>query len=310
VTSLARAEREFGTTARLEFYDWEANALTPNGHTVASQLAGQDPSAVLISQGTGSIPPGASPAGSMSLYAAVKLASRQPVEASSNNARVGSEYYLFGNGGSTACAAAAHYYGVAAAAPGTHCLLAGPDANAGDLIGGLPPGVSGGQQLAVKQGTVILQAMPSSPSGPPSLADPTSQFYVLKDHVALFGNEITNPRQSTDAVGRTDVQFGFTPTGAKEFRTLTAQITRRGALVSGLGQMLNQHFAVALDTQLVTVPFIDFKQYPDGLPATHGADIPGGLTRASARELAIDLRLGALPVNLRLIFAKRLSTSR
>ena len=38
VQDIARAEKQVGTTARLEFYDWEANALTPNGKTVASQL--------------------------------------------------------------------------------------------------------------------------------------------------------------------------------------------------------------------------------------------------------------------------------
>ena len=31
VQDIARAEKQVGTTARLEFYDWEANALTPNG---------------------------------------------------------------------------------------------------------------------------------------------------------------------------------------------------------------------------------------------------------------------------------------
>ena len=51
VKDIARAEKQVGTTARLEFYDWEANALTPNGKTVASQLQTQDPNAVEISQG-------------------------------------------------------------------------------------------------------------------------------------------------------------------------------------------------------------------------------------------------------------------
>jgi SecD/SecF fusion protein len=309
VTDLARAEREFGTTARLEFYDWEANALTPSGHTVASRLQAQDASALRISQGSGNLPPGAPNAGGMPLYDAVKLASKQPAEASSTNARVGSEYYLFGNGGSTACAAAARYHGVAAAAPGRHCLLAGPDATAGELIGALPPGVgvAEGQRFAVKQGTVVLEAMSSSLSSAPRFADPASRFYVLNDKVALFGNEIRNPRQSTDSGGSPGVELGFTPAGAKEFQNVTAQIARRGALVSGLGETLEQHFAVALDTQLITVPFIDFKQLPDGLPAAHGTMIPGGLSRASARELATELRLGALPVNLRLILARRLS---
>src|SRR5262245_41627743 len=58
VKDVARAEKIVGKTARLEFYDWEANALTPNGKTVASQLQTQDPTASTISQGSGSVSPG------------------------------------------------------------------------------------------------------------------------------------------------------------------------------------------------------------------------------------------------------------
>ena len=49
VSDTQRAVNEVGTVAQLYFYDWEANALTPNGKTVASQLAAQDPSATTIS---------------------------------------------------------------------------------------------------------------------------------------------------------------------------------------------------------------------------------------------------------------------
>src|SRR5690348_13608605 len=45
VNDTARAEREVGTTAQLAFYDWEANALTPDGKSVASQLQSQNPDA-------------------------------------------------------------------------------------------------------------------------------------------------------------------------------------------------------------------------------------------------------------------------
>jgi len=71
--------------------------------------------------------------------------------------------------------------------------------------------------------------------------------------------------------------------------------------VSGLGDTLNQHFAVALDTQLITVPSIDFKTYPDGVPGGSGGEIPAGSTTSSAHDLATELRLGALPIDLKLI---------
>lgn len=82
---------------------------------------------------------------------------------------------------------------------------------------------------------------------------------------------------------------------------MTAQIARRGSLVSGLGETLNQHFAVAPDDQLITVPFISYKQYPDGISGDNGGDISGSFTIAAARDLAGELRLGVLPLNLVLV---------
>src|SRR5947199_7196954 len=152
VKDIARAEKIVGTTARLEFYDWEANTLTPNGKTVASQLTLQDPTAAQISQG-GTSAPGQG-AGAMTLYDAVKLASKQPPRASPNNARRGPQYYMFGAPGSAACAAAAKAQGKTPT-PAAHCLLSGPDDTQQDLLSGLPAGVSAsqGQMLVVPPGT-------------------------------------------------------------------------------------------------------------------------------------------------------------
>ena len=306
--NLGRAEQGIGTTARLGFYDWEANALTPNGKTVASQLQTQHPTATTISQGSGSAAPGDPGAGSMSLYDAVKLAAKQPRQVSNDNTRLGSEYYLFGARNSTACATAAKDVGTAVV-PDAHCLLSGPATTIQDLDTGLPQGVSAsrGQLLVIRQGTIVLQAAPLTASSLVATGSPSAQYYVLRDHVAVSGNDITKPQQSTDQSGNPDVTFSFSSTGAKAFQRITATIAHRGNLVSGLGQTLNQHFAVALDSKLITVPSIDFKTYPDGIPGDTGADIPGGFTIQSARDLATQLRLGPLPIHLHLVTAKRLS---
>ncbi len=304
VRNIAQAEREVGTTAQLSFYDWEANTLTPpNGKTVANQLQAQNPTATQISQGSGSGSPGSPRAGSMGLYEAVQLASKQPYEASPDNSRIGPQYWLFGTPGSAACAAAAHAHGTTAAS-GQHCLLSGPDDNLNDLKAGLPAGVSAslGQIVTVPRGAVVLQAIPASFAHPVPIGDPNAQFFVLKDHVALRSSDITNPQQTTDpSTGTPDIVFGFSSKGKSEFQKVTTQIARRGSLVSGPGQTLNQHFAVALDNKLITVPFIDSKQYPDGINGDNGADISGSFTTTSAQDLANELRLGALPLNLKLI---------
>jgi len=173
--------------------------------------------------------------------------------------------------------------------------------------------VSEGQVLAIPRGWVVVEAIPPSFSRPTPITNPNAQFYVLKDNVALRSSEITNPQESTDPNGHTpEIAFGFSAKGKTDFQNLTAAIARRGALVSGLGETLDQHFAVALGgetNELITVPYIDYKQYPDGINGEDSADISGGFTTTSARNLADVLRLGVLPLNLKLTCVSTPATS-
>ena len=285
--------------ARLEFYDWEANALTANGKPVGSQLAAQNPNALSISQGSGSAAPGSPGAGSMSLYDAVKLASKQQPAPGSDNARPGPAYYMFGAPGSEACKIAAEDQDTVPTV-GAHCYLSGPNANKQDLISNLPNGVnaSEAETLVVPRGIVVLQAVPASFAHAAAMSSAAAKFFVLTDHVSVLGTDITDPQASTDSAGNPDVTLGFSSKGKNEFQSVTSAIAHRGALVSGLGQTLNQHFAVALDNQLTTVPSIDFKMYPDGIIGNTGADITAGFTVQSAQDLATMLRFGPLPVSL------------
>jgi SecD/SecF fusion protein len=289
----------FPPQQRLLFYDWEANALMQlDGHTVtvASQLGSENRTAEAISQGSGSAAgPGGPGAGSMGLYRAVQLAARQPYSASNNNSRAGPEYFLFGKAGTAACAAAARYYHVTPVV-GPRCYLGGPAQSITDLS--LPPGVNAGEPgthtFVIQRGTVVLQATSPNFGHAPAWSDPGAQFYVLRDRPALLGDDVINPRQSTGPSGQADVELGFTTRGGRQFQQLTAEVARRGAIVSGLGLTLNQHFAVALGTQLITVPSIDFRQYPDGIQGNSGAEITAGFTISSARLLAAELRPGFL----------------
>jgi hypothetical protein len=140
----------------------------------------------------------------------------------------------------------------------------------------------------------VLQAAPTHPGGP------TDGYFVVRINGSLItDDEITSPRVSTDRNSRAaNVEFGFTATGRRAFEALTKAVARRGSEVSGLGQTLNQHFAIVLDNRVISVPFIDYKTYPDGINGSQGADISGNFTRQSARDLAILLRYGPLPVAL------------
>ncbi len=275
----------------LAFYDWEADALMPSGATVASALRRQDPTAIQISQGQND-GPGAT--GGLPLFEAVSLAARQ---------RAGrpflTQYYLFGRPGSAACRAAAREFGVAVS-PGAQCLLAGPADSRATLAAELPAGVhlSDGEELAVSDGMALEEALANGAPLGANLADPSARFFVLRRAPFVRAPAILRPRVGRDASGAPDVQFALTHSGAARFQSATRAIARRGQLLSRPGQTLEQHFAVALDGELISVPSIDFKVYPDGVPGGFGVDVSNGFTAQTAHDLAILLRFGVIPLQL------------
>lgn len=214
---------------RLAFYDWEASVITPNGKTVASQLRAQDPTALTISQGSGTVAPGDPGAGCLSLDQALALAAREPAR--------------------------------------------------------LAP--------------VLVQAVEPGAAYRGDGQDPNAGYYVLRGAPALAGGDIRDPHQSTLPGGGASVSFKFTLAEGIKFQALTAAIARRGTLVSRLGQTLDQHFAVVLDGRLIEVPYVDYKVYPDGISPGQGVQLGGSLTGQEARDIAILLRYGPLPINLK-----------
>ncbi len=128
VTNTARAEKLVGSTARLEFYDWEANALAPNGRTVASQLQTQDQSAIGHQPGVERC------AGQSGRRQHDALRRRHPgLEAAvlteqGNNARNGAELLPVRLARERGLHGRREGQGHAPVA-GQHCLLSGPDDN-------------------------------------------------------------------------------------------------------------------------------------------------------------------------------------
>ncbi|MGN6872807.1 MAG: SecDF P1 head subdomain-containing protein [Solirubrobacteraceae bacterium] len=145
----------------------------------------------------------------------------------------------------------------------------------------------GGFELQVPRSFVVLQATDATVTDP--------GVYLLNDAPALTNADIVNPRVSRHSGA---VTFAFTASGRRIFQRLTARLAHRGSMVSGLSETLNQHFAIALDNQLIEVPFVDYKVYPDGVSGDGGADLSGDFAPRSAKDLAILLRYGPLPVHL------------
>ena len=91
----------------------------------------------------------------------------------------------------------------------------------------------------------------------------------------------------------------------------TRKLSQRGQEFSlgAQGDASNQHFAITLDNELISVPQIDWHQYPDGLGGGSGSRISGGFTIESAQRLANLLKTGALPIKLELISASQVSAT-
>jgi SecD/SecF fusion protein len=116
---------------------------------------------------------------------------------------------------------------------------------------------------------------------------------------------------STQGQGN-EVLLGFTGEGAKKFHDITREEAHRGAInASAAGQTgsdLNtvlqfaQHFAIVLDGELKSTPYIDYKQNPDGIdPSINGASISNINSFGEAKDLALVLQTGALPVDFQQI---------
>jgi SecD/SecF fusion protein len=288
VQNIGRAQQQVGTPAQLYFYDWERNALTPDGRTVAPQLPAQNPDAQRISQGAGD------PGQGQTLYDAVKLAARQRAFTHARDgSRFGPAYYLFDR---------------------DHRYLAGPERSRDDLLSAIDRTSvpAGSETIAVPQGYVVLQAVAATANDQVPIDDPTARFYVLRDRIALSGKDIKDPQQAFNEIQEPDVQFNFTDNGKHAFHDVTREISQRGTELRLPGvdpRVVLQHFAVALDGRLISVASIDPQQLPDGIDGERGAVIEGGFTIQSAQDLANLIKLGALPIGLKLISQSQVSAT-
>jgi SecD/SecF fusion protein len=278
----ARAEKVVGVTGQLFFYDWENSVIAPSG-----KIAGpSDPSVTCDGSSTAA----GSPACGISEYAAVILASKRPAAHYAIESSPTPNYYYVDDKTKTV-------YAPLGGEP-TKALL---DADIKQKHVKLP---AAAHLVAIQPGTVLAQAT-SAPEVPVP-----NDFYVLRDDVLLTGKQISNPQVTTDPQQGIAVSFGFKGTGASVFQKVTATLASRGQANSIAGASSNlQHFAVTLDGQLVTVPSIDFTQYPFGIPSGNGSEITGQFTYASATSLANVMASGALPVKLNEISSELISAT-
>ncbi|TML71449.1 MAG: protein translocase subunit SecD [Actinobacteria bacterium] len=138
----------------------------------------------------------------------------------------------------------------------------------------------------------------------------TQSYYYLLKHdppnvPEMTGTDLklSGTKQDFDTTpghtGEPIVLLSFTGHGRKKFEEITRAEAQRGKLLTntiGNGTTITQHFAIVLDREIKSWPQIDWTQYPNGISGSNGAQISGNFSVREAKDLALVLQTGALPV--------------
>jgi SecD/SecF fusion protein len=317
VQNAERAIEQVGTTAQLQFYDWEPNVLGERG-------------------------PDTPFAGSKALYEAVEFASTQegkaeqtdvppgsdvsPEQGDRENNTTGDQYYLFGpdrlpigpdgqpvrtadyEPSATCDELLADYRSESGPAPkfaeGTECRQ-----QLEALGSGGPP--AGSKVFKVPEGVLVVEGERVE-NQPPQI----KRFFVIEDDSALSGKDIKNPEQQFDQNQQPVVAFEFTDEGRERFADVTKRIAQQPAIdrigriaQPGEDESLFRRFAITLDNQIVSLASIDPVDLPEGIDGRTGAQIEGIGSLDETQDLAENLRIGALPIELKLISQTQVSAT-
>jgi SecD/SecF fusion protein len=143
-------------------------------------------------------------------------------------------------------------------------------------------------------------------------------YYLMKYFPTRTSNPVPEMTGGDLVLSGTRADFGtgnqpvvllqFTGHGSSQFQKITREEAQRGALkytqAGQQGDPLNftQHFAIVLDGQLESTPYIDFKRNPDGIAGPNAEiDLGQGGSFQEAKDLALVLQTGALPVSFKQI---------
>jgi SecD/SecF fusion protein len=183
------------------------------------------------------------------------------------------------------------------------------------LGSGGPP--AGSRVIEVPRGIVIVEAEKA-----PNQSERVHRFFVIEDDSELNGKEIKNPEQAFDPnTNEPLVNMEFTDKGREAFAAVTKRIAERGRNCETLAGVdpkcpqgsrpedFFQRFAITLDNQIVSLATIDYVDNPDGIDGRNGASIQNIGSIQDAQDLAENLRIGALPIDLKLISQTQVSAT-
>ena len=287
----AAAAKLIGKTAQLMLFDFESDLVGP------------------------SIDANSNPVATPSLYSLLVQVQKQAARGSPES------FYLFKVKTKTVKATKK---GAKPTTTTTYSLKGNADTEKGLLktFGGKVP--HGYVELKVPAHTIVVSCAASTGClGATSAATTGTYYYLLKYYPQATAKQAQIPEMTgSDLVlSGTRADFGptggpivtlqFTNHGSSQFQKITKDEAQRGATkwalagkpsISPQNDPYAQHFAIVLDGQLQSTPYIDFQQNPDGIPGPNAEiDLGAGGTIGQAKDLALVLQTGALPVSFQQI---------
>jgi SecD/SecF fusion protein len=188
--------------------------------------------------------------------------------------------------------------------------VAGPAVSREALLEGKKP-PKGTKVFAVPNDRIVITCAPPAVVCPGIGTAPTgTSYYLFKYHPAgsspvpeMRGNDLklSGTRADFDQNNQPVVLMQFTDKGGQTFQNITAKEAQRGQIAyraaGGQGDPTPyfQHFAIVLDNEIKSFPYIDFTQNPGGIGGG-SAQITGMAGLKEAQNLALVLQTGALPV--------------
>jgi len=142
-------------------------------------------------------------------------------------------------------------------------------------------------------------------AAPGAAGNESEVWFVFKRPPAMTGDAIKSARQSFDQNGSPNVEFELTDSGAKQFQEITKKLYDEG-LFSGVSQT----FAIVLDNVMESDPRIDHTDpsLADGISGGR-AEITGDFSVQEAKDLAVVINTGALPVVLEATYQQQVSAT-
>lgn len=279
VKNPARARKLVGSTARLLFYKWEDNIIVGPGRSksnIANDAAADTPFT--------------------ELFEAVTLAAKQKPSSGkedlANDGRKRPDFYVVDTKKKIV-------------------LTPTPSASKEELLadpkfkGKLPKNA---KVVIVPRGTVIIRNDPRVKT-----KFSKSNFFVIRDNVELTGDDIERATADTDSqTGQPAVGLKFTGNGGKIFERVTKELRRDGEsepVLPGQGESGAHRFAIVLDGESISLASISTTDPSLANGISGGQAQITNLSLTESRDVAKQIELGALPVDLKLIAAREVSAS-